>query len=217
MGARRRLTRSAAAIVATTALLGIGVMQLAASASAGTLVAWGRYVGPPVTGHYVKDVMFFARAGENNDVTVASAHAAVIVREPNRVMTAYCCALFNEGLLYPPPYGPWVIVYNECMAPTGRGFGICTPGADVRTHSYGPRCCDNPVYAEVHLLLGDGNDRVTLGPLRHSANVAAGSGDDVVDARNGAWDQIYCADGNDTVYADAADKVWSDCETVIRS
>ena len=41
------------------------------------------------------------------------------------------------------------------------------------------------------------------------------SGDDVIHARDGGPDTIYCGAGNDTVYVDRSEDGVYDCETVI--
>jgi hypothetical protein len=52
---------------------------------------------------------------------------------------------------------------------------------------------------------GRGQDRVSGGP-----------GNDLVRARDGARDRVYCGAGRDRVIADALDRPYKDCETVVR-
>ncbi len=62
--------------------------------------------------------------------------------------------------------------------------------------------------------LGDGDDRIAVGPPLIYSTIDAGAGDDVIDARNGDSDRITCGDGDDAVQADAVDSTAADCESV---
>jgi hypothetical protein len=61
---------------------------------------------------------------------------------------------------------------------------------------------------------GGGNDRISVGGGTNRAS--GGAGNDRISARNGKRDKINCGRGNDTVRADANDRVNGNCETVRR-
>ena len=60
---------------------------------------------------------------------------------------------------------------------------------------------------------GGGNDRITTGPGLN--RYAGGAGNDVIDARNGRRERVFCGSGRDRVRADRRDRV-SGCERVSR-
>jgi hypothetical protein len=62
---------------------------------------------------------------------------------------------------------------------------------------------------------GEADDQVI--PNKGKDEVSTASGDDVVDARDGVADKIFCGTGTDTVYADQLDSVAVDCDTVTRT
>jgi Ca2+-binding RTX toxin-like protein len=67
---------------------------------------------------------------------------------------------------------------------------------------------------------GPGNDRMVGGPGANQLNMRNGveqgsPGNDVIDARNDALDEIDCGAGFDTVYVDRAENGVYDCENVI--
>jgi Tol biopolymer transport system component len=71
---------------------------------------------------------------------------------------------------------------------------------------------------------GPGNDLLAGGPSADLLDggpgrdvIDAGGGADTIDARDGQRDTVACGVGRDTVYADRADSVASDCEIVHRS
>jgi hypothetical protein len=64
-------------------------------------------------------------------------------------------------------------------------------------------------------LLGDLNsDTIVAGPGNDFVDEDPGTGDDVIDVRDGEVDQVHCGRGNDTVIADAVDQV-RDCENIL--
>lgn len=66
----------------------------------------------------------------------------------------------------------------------------------------------NELYGE------NGNDTIDGGPGPDV--LAGGGGDDTLQARDGAADDVSCGTGSDTAVVDAGDSVASDCETVQR-
>jgi RTX calcium-binding nonapeptide repeat (4 copies) len=70
------------------------------------------------------------------------------------------------------------------------------------------------------LLGGPGNDRMVGGHGANQLNMRNGveqgsPGNDVINARNDALDEIDCGSGYDTVYVDRAENGVYDCENVI--
>ncbi len=63
---------------------------------------------------------------------------------------------------------------------------------------------------------GAGADRINAVHRRGRDAVAAGGGNDVVRAVDGAFDRISCGTGRDRVLADGRDAVAGDCEAVRR-
>jgi hypothetical protein len=84
-------------------------------------------------------------------------------------------------------------------------------GADTLTGGKGDDSLEGGKGSDV--LNGEaGNDSITGGAGTDS--VEAGDGDDSIDVRDGKADRVNCGSGSDSVVADAADVVASDCETV---
>lgn len=111
------------------------------------------------------------------------------------------------------------LIITDCANPSGcegtggrdRTFG--TGGKDF-VHGYGD---DDVLYGmegKDELRGGAGND-VLYGDAGKD-KLQGGKGDDAIHADDGTKDQISCGSGNDTVIADANDRVASDCETVTR-
>lgn len=63
-------------------------------------------------------------------------------------------------------------------------------------------------------LYGGGNDNIAGGDGRDFGD--AGAGNDVIRTKAESLDTVKCGAGKDTVYAGPADKVFGDCEKVIR-
>jgi hypothetical protein len=145
---------------------------------------------------------------------------------------------------------PRLVLFTDTTSPNGMDWGPCLPLSERRSrcrlrgvdHAR-IEVYDGPDVIRVRVPLpaqvdgGDGQDRIaggygadsiqggpgsdviSGGPGRDA--IAGGPGDDLIRSRDGAPDQITCADGNDTVIADPADLIAAvdlpACEEVRRS
>jgi hypothetical protein len=157
--------------------------------------------------HYVT----YAAGPERNNVTIGGEGTEVIVlRDPNVPISAGPQPLPDVGdpLAYlDGGYGTLVYRSWGCSSPQGRGNAVCagTPG-DSGLASFD----------KFTILLGGGDDQLTL--LRGSipTHVFTNSGNDTIDSRNNTIDRIACGAGVDTVLTDGADAIAADCENVER-
>jgi hypothetical protein len=157
--------------------------------------------------HYVT----YTAGAERNNVTVGGEGTEVIVlRDPNVPISAGPESLPDVGdpvAYLDSGYGSLVYRSWGCYSPQGRGNALCvgTPG-DAGLASFD----------KFTILLGGGDDQLTL--LRGSipTHVFTNSGNDTIDSRNNTIDRIACGTGVDTVLTDGADSIAADCENVKR-
>jgi len=97
----------------------------------------------------------------------------------------------------------------------GRGGNDCLLGSGGNDNLLGGGGNDTLAggAGKDNLLGDDGADDLTGGPGQD--NILGGAGDDIVDAFDGASDNVSCGSGDDTAHAELADAVSSDCEHVI--
>jgi Ca2+-binding RTX toxin-like protein len=107
---------------------------------------------------------------------------------------------------------------NSAACPIDRINGLTVSLGD------GADRVDNMTSAPSTLSGGDGNDSLNGGSgndiLRGNKGVdtqSGGAGDDLIDSRGDKGDIITCGPGNDTVRADSADSIASDCEIIDRA
>jgi hypothetical protein len=199
-----------------------GLLAAAAPAPAATLRVSSEWVPSsdpfcPDCGYVAHNVAYTSGL-ERNAVTIGGVGRRLItVRDPNVQMSA------GPGE-FPFPSEDVLMLLDGaipigkawgCFSPQGRGNGACVTTAGSSC-DFGGCYTDLTRFDRLTISLGGGSDALTL--LRESmgTEVAMGSGDDKVDARNKVVDHIECGNGIDTVVADAKDIVYSTCETVTR-
>jgi hypothetical protein len=177
----------------------------------------------PVTHAYYgwTDAVYTAGA-EANKVTLGGALGrSYVLHDPNVVITtpAFVAPHVNtDPTGWQPLIGEDRSVYASfnCVAPRGRGQGICLSTPGDTCNDSGCYFHDDVRFHLARLVLGAGNDSATLLPGVGTVEVVAGGGNDNLDTRNGAVDWIDCSDGADTVAADVQDNVAPNCEAVKR-
>lgn len=150
----------------------------------------------------IKRVFYAAAPGEVNNLGVSLSGTDYVLTDSGATVGAGpgCSASGNEA---------------TCAA-TGI-IGLTVSGGD------GADSLTNSTSTPSTLSGGDGNDALEGGSgsdtLRGNQGIdtlSAGAGDDLVDVRGDRGDIVNCGAGNDTVRADGADLIASDCETVDR-
>jgi hypothetical protein len=130
--------------------------------------------------------------------------------DPTHLVNALLRVQYGET-----PVMPFRTSFN-CMAPHGRGQGLCVAIPGTWCNDGGCFTREDAHFEVADLSLGAGNDSATLLPGSSHVSVLSGAGNDTLDTRNGAPDDIDCGDGVDSVAAEWADNVAADCETVTR-
>ena len=157
--------------------------------------------------HYVT----YTAGAEFNNLTIGGEGAeAIVLHDPNVPIFASGGdeANYLDGIDYTVGRGdPFVPRGWSCSSPQGRGNALCvgTPGTSGLAS-----------FDRLTIVLGGGDDKLTL--LRGSmpAHVFAGDGSDTIDSRNNTADAISCGNGVDTVLTDGNDAIGASCEKVTR-
>jgi len=105
----------------------------------------------------------------------------------------------------PTPAGTISFVVTDTAAPLVPGSG-CAP-SDLGV------TCVTPAQPSIDVSAGDGDDSVTISATV-GAFVDGGSGDDVIQIRNGVSDSAWCGRGRDSVIAEVSDFLDLGCERV---
>ena len=150
----------------------------------------------------IKRVFYAAAPGEVNNLTVSLSGADYLLADSGATVDA----------------GPGCSASGNTATCPGTGIiGLTATGGD------GSDSLTNGTATPSTLSGGDGNDSLEGGSgsdtLRGNQGIdtlSAGAGDDFVDVRGDRGDIVNCGTGDDTVRADGADLVASDCETVDR-
>jgi hypothetical protein len=198
---------------------------LASSAGAATLELQTRWVDDPTQldqcglydyspdgcyGWYEHYLTYTAGAEHNNLTLGGEGTETVLLRDPNVPISVSGAdsADYVDGIEATVSYGdPFVPRGWDCSAPQGHGNAMClgSPGTSGLAS-----------FDRLTIVLGGGDDKITL--LRGSmpAHVFANSGNDTIDSRNNTVDRVVCGTGVDTVVTDGPDAVAADCENVTR-
>jgi Ca2+-binding RTX toxin-like protein len=150
----------------------------------------------------IKRVFYAAAPGEVNNLSVSLSGADYLLADSGATVDA----------------GPGCSASGNTASCAGVGIiGLTVSGGD------GADTLTNSTSTASTLSGGDGNDSLEGGSgsdtLRGNQGIdtlSGGAGDDFVDVRGDRGDIVNCGEGDDTVRADGADLVASDCETVDR-
>ena len=150
----------------------------------------------------IKRVWYAAGPAEINDLTVSLSGADFVLSDPGAAISAA-----------PPCSGSG----STATCPTAGIIGFTISGGDEADS------LRNTTSTPSTLSGGDGNDSLEGGSasdtLRGNQGIdtlSAGGGNDLIDVRGDRGDIVSCGSGVDTVRADGADLVATDCETVER-
>jgi hypothetical protein len=105
----------------------------------------------------------------------------------------------------PTPAGTVSFVVTDTAAPLVSGSGCAASAFGVT--------CVTPAQPSIDVSAGDGDDSVTISATV-GAFVDGGSGDDVIQIRNGVSDSAWCGRGRDSVVAEVPDFLDLGCERV---
>lgn len=150
----------------------------------------------------IERVFYTAANGELNDLRISANSSTYTLYDPGAQVNAGpgCNTSGNTGM---------------CPADGIRGITVSLGDGDDSVI--------NGTSTPSTLSGGDGDDSLVGGSgpdiLRGNKGIdtqSGGAGDDLIDSRGDKGDVIQCGEGNDTVMADAADTVASDCEIIDR-
>ena len=151
----------------------------------------------------IKRIWYAAAPAETNDLTVSLSGADFVLSDPGAAIAAA-----------PPCSGS----ENTATCPTAGIIGFTVTGGDEADS------LRNTTSTPSTLSGGDGNDALEGGSagdtLRGNQGIdtlSGRGGNDLIDVRGDRGDIVSCGSGNDTVRADGADLVATDCETIERS
>ena len=105
----------------------------------------------------------------------------------------------------PTPLGTPSFAVMDTAAPLVAGPGCTQSEAGVT--------CVTPAKPAIEVLTGDGDDSVTIAATA-GAFIDGGSGDDLIQIRNGVSDSAWCGRGRDSVIAEVPDFLDLGCERV---
>jgi Ca2+-binding RTX toxin-like protein len=150
----------------------------------------------------IKRVFYAAAPGEVNNLTVSLSGADYVLTDPGATVAA----------------GPGCTAAGSTATCPSTGIiGLTLAGDD------GADSLKNSTSTPSTLSGGDGNDSLeggsgndTLRGNQGVDSISGAAGDDNIDVRGDRSDIVTCGAGDDTVRADGADLVASDCESVDR-
>ena len=166
------------------------------AAAATTLLALAGDAGAAVHVERVGDVIEIRGDAGNDGPSVSSFESAVEVQDDAVTAGPGCSVSFNLG---------------SCPVDGARLVRVTLGDGRDRVYARG---AGGPSFT-VDAGAGDGDDRLNGG--FDAVRVSGGVGDDRIVARGGGTDAVRCGTGEDTVFADSADRIARDCERVSRS